>query len=186
MIILKYGDLKRKQKKTRWKATCEECGCKVIVEKDDVEKFNQDVDYDGDPYTEFTWICPFCHEPQGYDKYDSKIDAVKNTIEDWMETIKDWAGDRIDDLADNPIFFALVFIALIVTIIAVPAGMYIRYENTHNNYKIKWIDDDGDSRTSWTNEYEIDGNVMTFIDEDEHIRKIQADEANVIVLKEEE
>ena len=177
MIILKYGNLKRKQKKTRWKATCDDCGCRVIVEKNDVENFCQNIDYDGYPYTKFTWICPFCHETQEYDKYDSKIYDVKKTIEDW-------ASDKTDYFVDNPFILIFIVASLIVTIIAVSAGIYIRYENTHNNYKIKWIDDDGDSRTSWTNEYEIDGNVMTFIDEDEHIRKIQADEANVIVLKE--
>lgn len=33
MIIVKYGDLKKKQKKTRWNAKCDECGCKVIAEE---------------------------------------------------------------------------------------------------------------------------------------------------------
>lgn len=29
MIIVKYGDLKKKQKKTRWKAACYDCGCNI-------------------------------------------------------------------------------------------------------------------------------------------------------------
>lgn len=186
MIIVKYGDLKRKQKKTRWNAKCEDCGCKVIVEKEDTEKFRQEIDYDGCPYTKFTWVCPFCHETQNYNEYDSKIDKVKKTLGDWKESISDWKEDAVDNLMDNPIVFVFILITLLVSLFAVPIGIYIRYENTHNNYKIKWVDDDGDSRTSWTNEYEIDGNIMAFIDESDHIRKVPADEANVIVLKEEE
>lgn len=186
MIIVKYGDLKKKQKKTRWNAKCDECGCKVIVEKEDTEKFRQEIDYEGCPYTEFTWVCPFCHETQVYDEYDSKLDQVKETLSDWHDSFEDWAGNTTDNLMDHPIVFIFILITLIASLLAIPAGIYIRYENTHNNYKIKWVDDDGDSRTSWTNEYEIDGNIMIFIDEDERIRKVQADEANVIVLKEEE
>lgn len=66
MIIEKYGDVSKKLKSKRLKATCPDCGCRVILDEEDY-KFIEDLTYwDAFDSHEFTyasvvkWHCPCC------------------------------------------------------------------------------------------------------------------------------
>lgn len=179
MIILKYGDAKKLESSKRWKCKCYKCGCKVILDKEDVRNYGNDHDYEGHRYTSFYWTCPYCETESYYEEYDELFFRIAEPIKDKLEEFADGHEELCVVIA------VILVVALFGLIVGGFIDSYFKYNDKTYNYRIQY-EDDGDSRTSWTNEYDIDGNIMTFIDEDEHIRKVQADEANIIVLKEEE
>lgn len=183
MIILKYGNAKKLESAKRWKCKCSECGCKVILDKEDTERFRQEIDYDGCPYTEFTWVCPFCHETQSYNEYDSNIDKIKETLGDWIESILDFVcyHERLCD-----VIIALLVSGLLILTAGITSDLVDKHRDNTYNYRIEYEEADGDHCTDWTNDIEENGQYIVYVDENNHGKKVYINATVVTNLKEEE
>lgn len=85
MIILKYGNAKKLESAKRWKCICSECGCKVILDKDDIQNYKNDTDSGGYRFTKFDWTCPYCEEELYYEEYDGPLVRITEPIKDKIE-----------------------------------------------------------------------------------------------------
>jgi len=87
MIILKYGNAKKLESAKRWTCKCSKCGCKVILDKDDIQNYKNDIDSDNHHVTKFYWTCPYCETGIHHEEYDDPlvriIEPIKDKIEDF-------------------------------------------------------------------------------------------------------
>lgn len=85
MIILKYGNAKKLESAKRWKCKCSECGCKVILDKDDIQNYKNDMDSGYHRVTKFNWTCPYCEAELYYEEYDDPLVRITEPILDKIE-----------------------------------------------------------------------------------------------------
>lgn len=175
MIVLKYGKAKKLEYAKRWKCKCSECGCKVILDKDDIQNYKNDTDSGGHRFTKFDWTCPYCGTELHYEEYDNRLVNI-------TESIKDFALDHCNGLCRTAVVLIVVLLSFVVGIAL--DQWYNHYDNTYN-YRIEYIEDDGDHRIDWTNEIEENGQYIIYIDENGHKKKQALDTSIVIDLKEE-
>lgn len=180
MIILKYGNAKKLESAKRWKCKCSECGCKVILDKDDVQNYKHDMDSDYHRVTKFNWTCPYCEEELYHEEYDDPLVRITEPI-----------LDKIEDFAVYHEELCVVIVLVLVSALCcllVWGGLTLAYKYYDNkySYRIEYIEDDGDHRIDWTNELEEKGQHVIYIDEDGDKKKQDIDMVVITNLKEEE
>lgn len=180
MIVLKYGKAKKLESAKRWKCKCSECGCKVILDKDDVQNYKNNIDSDNHHVTKFYWTCPYCGTELHYEEYDDPLVRI-------IEPIK----DKIEDFAvyHEELCVVIVIVLVVVLLVSLIWGaldLAYKYYNNKYNYRIEYTDSDGDSHTDWTNELEEKGRYVIYIDEDGDKKKQDIDLIVITNLKEEE
>lgn len=178
MIILKYGNARSLYKQNRWKSKCSDCGCKVIIEKEDVTDLNQYIDISGDAWTKFHWECPYCQKDQTYNKPSSYFGYVHSLWDDLV--------DKISTFIDYHLFLSGIVAGIVVVVLVLGCiAAAAHYNNTHYAYRIEWTDYDQDAHTTWVNEYDVQEGFVIFINNGAPI-KIDQDLVDIIDLKEEE
>lgn len=180
MIIIKYGNAKKLESAKRRKCKCSECGCKVILDKDDVQNYKNDIDSDYHRFTKFDWTCPYCEEELHYEEYDDPLVRITEPI-----------LDKIEDFAvyHEELCVVIVIVLVVVLVFLVIWGaLNVAYKYCDNkyNYRIEYTEDDGDHCIDWTNELEEKWQYVIYIDEDGNKKKQDIDTTIVIDLKEEE
>lgn len=180
MIILKYGNAKKLESAKRWKCKCSKCGCKVILDKDDIQNYKNDIDSDNHHVTKFYWTCPYCEEELYHEEYDNRLVRITEPIKDKIE--------------DSAIYHKELSVVIVVTLVMALFGLliwcvldlvYKHYDNKYN-YRIEYTDSDGDSHTDWTNEFDEKGPYVIYIDEDGNKKKQDIDMIVITNVKEEE
>ena len=180
MIILKYGNAKKLESAKRWKCKCSECGCKVILDKDDIQNYKNDPDSDDHRVTRFNWTCPYCETDLYYEEYDDPLVRITEPI-----------LDKIEDFAvyHEELCIVIVIVTVIVLFFLLLWGAldlaYKHFDNKYN-YRIEYTDGNGDHHTDWTYVIEKKGQYVIYIDEDGDKKKQDLDTAIVTDLKEEE
>lgn len=180
MIILKYGNAKKLESAKRWKCKCTKCGCKVILDKDDVQNYRNETDPGAHHITKFDWKCPYCETELYHREYDEPLVRITEPI-----------LDKIEDFA---LYHEELCIVIVVTLVMVLFGLLIwgafdlayKYYDNKYNYRIEYTDDDGDHCIDWSNELEEKGQHVIYIDEDGDKKKQDIDTIVIVDLKEEE
>lgn len=180
MIILKYGNAKKLEHAKRWKCKCTTCGCKVILDKEDVQNYRNETDSGGHHITKFDWTCPYCEEELYYEEYDKLFFRITEPI---VDKIVDFALYHEELCAVLAV--VLVGALLFLVIWGVLDVVYKYYDNKYD-YRIEYTEDDGDHCVDWTNELEEKGRYVIYIDEDGDKQKKDIDAIVIIDLKEEE
>ena len=179
MIILKYGDAKKLDESKRWKCRCSKCGCKVLLNKDDVQKYANAYDSDGHCYTSFYWECPYCETELYYEEYDDLFFRITAPILDKL----------LDFVLDHEGLCSVIIAPLIVGLALLVTNSVIDRWHKHNdetyNYKIQY-DDNGTERVDWTNKIEEKNGYVIYINENDREKRQDLDTTVVIDLKEED
>lgn len=179
MIILKYGDAKKLESSKRWKCKCYKCGCKVILDKEDVRNYGNDHDCDSHRYTSFYWTCPYCETESYYEEYDELFFRIIEPIKDKLEEFAD----------DHEGLCVVIAVTLVVVLLCLIIGGFMHLCFKHNdkiyNYRIQY-EDDGDHHIDWTNEIKEKYGHVIYIDEDGNKKKQDLDTTVIIDLKEED
>lgn len=178
MIILKYGNAKKLESAKRWKCKCSECGCKVILDKEDVQNYINDTDYDGHRFTKFDWTCPYCETELYNEEYDSPLVRITEPIKDKIE----------DFMLYHEELCVVIGLMLVGTLLGLliwgALNVAYKYYDNKYNYRIEYTEDDGDHCIDWTNELEEKGQHVIYIDEDGDKKKKDLDMIVIIDLKE--
>ena len=180
MIILKYGNAKKLESAKRWKCKCSKCGCKVLLDKEDVQNYKNDTDSGGHRFTKFDWTCPYCETELYNEEYDDPLVRITEPIKDKIE---DFALYHEDLCVVIVIVLAVV---LLVSLIWGALDLAYKYYNNKYNYRIEYADGDGDHCNDWTNEFDEKGPYVIYIDEDGNKKKQDIDMIVITNLKEEE
>lgn len=180
MIILKYGNAKKLESAKRWKCKCSECGCKVILDKDDVRNYENNIDSDNHHVTKFYWTCPYCGTELHYEEYDNRLVRITEPI---LDKIVDFA---LDHGGLCVVIVLVLVIALLFLLIGCALDLEYKYYDNKYNYRIECTDGDGDHCIDWTNEFDEKGRYVIYIDEDGYKKKQDIDMIVITNLKEEE
>lgn len=96
-------------------------------------------------------------------------------------------------MEDFALYHEELCVVIVVTLVMALFGLLIRgafdlaykyYDNKYN-YRIEYVEDDGDHCIDWTNELEEKGQHVIYIDEDGDKQKKDIDTIVIIDLKEE-
>lgn len=180
MIILKYGNAKKLESAKRWKCKCSECGCKVILDKEDIRNYKNDMDSGYRRVTKFNWTCPYCEEELYYEEYDDPLVRITEPIKDKIEDFALYHEELCAVLA------VLMAGALLGLLIWGALELAYKYYDNKYNYKIEYQTFSGSHCTDWTYEIEEQDGSIIYIDEDDHRKKVDLDTTVVTNLKEEE
>lgn len=76
---------KKLESAKRWTCKCSKCGCKVILDKDDIQNYKNDIDSDNHHVTKFNWTCPYCETEIYHEDYDDPLVRITEPIKDKLE-----------------------------------------------------------------------------------------------------
>lgn len=180
MIILKYGNAKKLESAKRWKCKCSKCGCKVILDKEDTQKYKNDIDSDNHHVTKFYWTCPYCGTEIYHEGYDNPLVRITEPIKDKIEDFAVYHEEL------SVVIVVTLVIALFFLLLCGALDLAYKYFDNKYNYRIEYTEDDGDHHTDWTYVIEEKGQYIIYIDEDGDKKKQDLDTTIVTDLKEEE
>lgn len=180
MIILRYGDAKKLESSKRWKCKCFKCGCKVLLNKEDVQKYANEYDSDGRRYTSFYWECPYCETELYSKEYDMLFFRITESIKDKLEEFADGREELCIAIT------VTLVAALLFLIVGGFIDSYFKHYDKTYNYRIQYEDNNGHHHTEWTNEIEEKYGCVIYIDEDGYKKKQDLDTTVIIDLKEED